>query len=98
LVGFFVGGRLIGGGVHGVNQPLVNFEGVFQVAPDGFDGAGAGGGELDVAQPQNPLGQGEDQKGVLDFHQGALEDIDGEDAANTDDAAIGEDVTAADPL
>lgn len=68
---------------------FVDFQGGFAVVPGGFDGAGAGGGEGDVAQAQDPLHQSEGHEGVLHSGQIALEDIDAEDAADLDDALVG---------
>ena len=64
-------------------------EGIFEMSPDGFDAAGAGGGEFDIAEAKKTLGQRQDHKGVLYPGQAALEDVDGEDAADADDAAVG---------
>ena len=89
---------MIGGGVHGAEQLMMDRQRIFQVAPDGFHSAGACRGEFNVAQTEKTLGQGQDHKGVLDPTQAALEDVDGEDAADADDAAVGQDVGARGPL
>jgi len=68
------------------------------MAPDRFDPAGAGRGEFDVAETEKTLGQSQNQKGVLDPGQAALEDVDGEDAADADDAAVGQNIGARGPL
>jgi len=90
--------RAVVGGVHGLNEGVVHLEGFTNVLPERLDGAGACGGKLDRAQPQDTFEEAQDEEGILESAQCALEDVDGEDAADADDAMIGEDVTSAGPL
>ena len=76
----------------------MDVEGVLAVPPDGFDRAGAGCGEGDVAQAEQTLREREPEKCVLYLGQCALEDVDGEDAADSNDSLVGEDITSAEPL
>ena len=94
----FVGGGLVlvGDGVHGAEELVMDGERVFKMSPDGFNVAGTGGGELDIAESEEPRGQREDDEGVLDPCQVAqCRDESPEDLCQTRSVGQGSDKPAA---